>query len=24
MGYTDESAKAGVRNIPLDDKIKWF
>jgi len=24
LGHTDEPAKAGVRNIPLDDKIKWF
>lgn len=24
LGYTDEPAKDGIRNIPLDDKIKWF
>lgn len=24
LGYTDEPAKEGVRNIPLDEKVKWL
>ena len=23
MGYTDESAREGKRNIPLEEKVKW-
>ena len=24
LGYTDEPAKDGVRNIPLAEKVKWL
>lgn len=24
LGYTDEPAKAGVRNSPIDEKVKWL